>query len=400
MKKLNKLASVILAASVALVSCEKDPKTTTPDQIQGIVVSSNITENTTWTKGEQYVLTNRVAVEAGVTLTIEPGALIKGLAGEGANATALVIARGATIIADGTEQEPIIFTSYADQIAPGMTVSPNLSADLSGLWGGLIILGNAHASIKGGNLEASIEGIPASDNNGKYGGTNDADSSGVLRYVSVRHGGANIGEGNEINGITLGGVGSGTVIENIEVVANQDDGIEWFGGTVNVTNAVVWNAGDDAIDTDQAWAGTLDNFVVINPGDEGFELDGPEAAYTSTGHTIINGTLYADGASGLVDLDDNTDVRMSAIYFTNLSEGQDVEGYGPNAEKEEVGFSVNTNGYFIAGWEATLPEGKVLGDFFKQGSDQATVEVATRKNAGANSAMMSWTWAGQAGMLN
>ena len=113
--------------------------------------------------------------------------------------------------------------------------------------------------------EVQIEGIPSSDANGLYGGNNDEDNSGVMTYISIRHGGANIGEGNEINGLTLGCVGSGTVISNIEVVANQDDGIEWFGGTVNVSNAVVWNAGDDAIDTDQAWAGTLDNFVVVTP---------------------------------------------------------------------------------------------------------------------------------------
>jgi len=131
------------------------------------------------------------------------------------------------------------------------------------LWGGILILGNAKGSFAGGVTEVQIEGIPASDTNGLYGGSNDADNSGVLKYISIRHGGANIGEGNEINGLTLGGVGSGTVIENIEVVANQDDGIEWFGGTVSVKNALVWNSGDDAVDTDQAWAGTLDNFIVI-----------------------------------------------------------------------------------------------------------------------------------------
>ena len=83
-----------------------------------------------------------------------------------------------------------------------------------------------------------IEGIPASDLNGLYGGTEATDNSGVLKYISIRHGGANIGEGNEINGLTLGGVGSGTTIENIEIVANDDDGIEWFGGTVNVKNGL------------------------------------------------------------------------------------------------------------------------------------------------------------------
>jgi hypothetical protein len=96
-------------------------------------------------------------------------------------------------------------------------------------------VGNAPISADASAVQ--IEGIPPSDQNGLYGGDNPADDSGIIRYISIRHGGANIGEGNEINGLTLGGVGSGTIIEYVEVVANQDDGIEWFGGTVSVKNA-------------------------------------------------------------------------------------------------------------------------------------------------------------------
>ena len=245
-----------------------------PEDETTIVVTSNITTNTTWTSDKVWVLGGRIAVESGAELTIEAGTIIKGEAGTGPNATALLVARGAKLYANGTADAPIIFTTIADEIMPGGKVSPNLDPNLNGLWGGLIVLGNA--PISAANDAMQIEGIPASDANGLYGGTDAADNSGSITYVSVRHGGANIGEGNEINGITLGGVGNGTVIENVEVVANQDDGIEFFGGTVNVTNAVVWNAGDDAIDTDQAWSGTLDNFIVVNPGDECFELNGPE----------------------------------------------------------------------------------------------------------------------------
>src|SRR5690606_7153701 len=101
-------------------------------------------------------------------------------------------------------------------------------------------------------------------------------------------------------------------------------GIEWFGGTVNVKNAIVWNAGDDAIDTDQSWAGTLDNFVVINPGDECFELDGPEGTIVAK-HTIKNGSARADNAQGLVDLDPNSNADMDKIYFFSLKSGQDFD---------------------------------------------------------------------------
>ena len=251
------------------------------------VVTSNITTNTTWTADKVWILGARITVTAGATLTIEPGTIIKGQAGAGANATVLLIARGGKLNAAGTATKPIIFTSIADElsiadVAAGKFASPNLSPTVNGLWGGLIVLGKAKISASSAGTqinEVQIEGIPTSDPNGLYGGSDDTDNSGVLKYLSVRHGGTEIGAGNEINGITFGGVGSGTVVENIEVVGNQDDGIEWFGGTVNCKNVVVWNAGDDGLDTDQAFRGTIENFAVITALGSSFELDGPEGTY-------------------------------------------------------------------------------------------------------------------------
>jgi hypothetical protein len=349
-----------------------------------VSVTSNITENTTWETGKVYTLESRIAVESGVTLTIQPGVIVKGQAGTGANATALLIARGGTLMAEGTADAPIIFTSIADEIQPGQIASPNLDNTLNGLWGGLLILGNAPISADAASVQ--IEGIPASDQNGLYGGDNPTDNSGVIRYVSIRHGGANIGEGNEINGLTLGGVGSGTIIENVEIVANQDDGIEWFGGTVTVKNAIVWNAGDDAIDTDQSWGGTLDNFAVINAGDECFELDGPEGAMIA-GHIIRNGSVSALDADGLVDLDDNSIVEMTAIYFFNVSEGQD--------------FDLNPVDLVASNFQATLPAGAMVTDYFKGGSDAYVTLVAAGANTvGADlSKLEGWSWASVSGAL-
>ena len=350
-----------------------------------IDVTANITQNTTWETGKTYILTTRIAVVNGVTLTIEPGVIVKGEAGTGPNATALIIARGGKLMAEGTAEAPIIFTSVADEIEPGEIASPNLDPELNGLWGGLIVLGKAPISADAEAVQ--IEGIPPSDQNGLYGGTEPADNSGILKFISIRHGGANIGEGNEINGLTLGGVGSSTVIENIEVVANQDDGIEWFGGTVNVTNAIVWNAGDDAIDTDQSWAGTLDNFIVINPGDEAFELDGPEGVLEA-GHTLINGWVSAGAAEGLVDLDDNSITVMENIYFTNITAGQD--------------FDLNPDDCTFANFQATLPNGTVLTDFFKDGSDAFVTSVAAGANTvGADfTKFAGWSWAAVNGELD
>ena len=144
-----------------------------------------------------------------------------------------------------------------------------------GLWGGLIVLGNAPVSVDGDAVAFQIEGVPASDPNGLYGGTDASDNSGTIQYLQVRHGGTNIGEGNEINGITFGGVGSGTTVSNVEVIANVDDGIEMFGGSVNVSNAIVWAQGDDAFDVDQAYSGTISNFMYIGDAssDHGLEID-------------------------------------------------------------------------------------------------------------------------------
>ena len=351
-----------------------------------VIVESNITENTTWNSNNVYILATRVTVADGVTLTIEAGTIVKGEAGTGPNATSLLIARGAILNAGGTAAEPIIFTAADDDIEPGQIASPNVDPSLPGLWGGLIILGKAPISADAEAVQ--IEGIPPEDQNGLYGGTDPADNSGTIRYISIRHGGANIGEGNEINGLTLGGVGSGTTIEYVEIVANQDDGIEWFGGTVDVSNVLVWNTGDDAIDTDQAWTGTLDNFIIVNPGDECFELDGPEGSGTG-GHTITNGTVSAGDASGLIDFDDNSDVAMSNVYFTDLTAGQDIEQFDLCASCT------------IQSFEATIPGGSTLTDFFTAGSDTNVSAVNDGTNTiGATVSAFAFTWASVSGALD
>jgi len=358
--------------------------------VQGVPtvsVSENVSSDVTWTADNVYILEGRIAVLDGATLTIEAGTVVKGNAGSGSNACALLIARGGKLMANGTAQAPIIFTSIADQILPGEIASPNLQPIENGYWGGLIVLGKAPISADAEAVQ--IEGIPPSDLNGLYGGTDPLDNSGSITYVSIRHGGANIGEGNEINGLTLGWVGSGTTIQNIEIIANQDDGIEWFGGTVNVTNALVWNTGDDAIDTDQSWSGTLDNAIIVNPGDECFELDGPEGTMVGK-HFIINASAYAGGAEGLVDLDPNSNVDMKNVYFFGLAAGQDFD------ELPTVYSCTFTD------FQVTLPAGSVLTDFFKGGSDAFTTEVAEGQNTvGADATAFSgWTWAAVSGSLN
>ena len=407
MKKYNYLLTLITASLLGLSSCiEGNDKPDTDDgDDSSVVITSNITTNTTWQTGKVYVLGGRIAVTSGVTLTIQPGVVVKGEVGSGANATALIIARGAKIMAEGTAAQPIIFTSTADEIMPGQIASPNMEPTLEGLWGGLMIMGKAKGSFAGDVAEIQIEGIPASDTNGLYGGSDDADNSGVLKYISIRHGGANIGEGNEINGLTLGAVGSGTVIENVEVVANQDDAIEWFGGTVSVKNALLWNSGDDAVDTDQSWAGTLDNFIIIagSNTDHGLEVDGPEGAYNAA-HTVKNGSVKGHPNSEFADFRAGARGTFSNLYFFNFP----APSANNNAGKGDLSLSGdNTIANYAGGilnfskLEATLAEGVTLDQAFRNGTSAHASTVALKANTvGADKAAFNgWTWASAANAL-
>lgn len=364
-----------------------------PPVTSNTVVTSDITEDTQWTNNNIYELSGRIAVEAGATLTIQEGTIIKGQAGSGPNASALLVARNAKLIAEGTPDQPIIFTSIADQItqtdiASGNFASPNLDPSLNGFWGGLIILGNAPISASAD--EVAIEGIPTTDPNGLYGGSDPIDMAGesVVRYVSIRHGGSNIGNGNEINGLSLGGVGTATTIDHVEIVANQDDGVEFFGGTVDATNIVVWNNGDDAIDTDQSWNGTLDNFVIVTPKGHCFELDGPEGA-SALGHTIRNGNVYAsvdedDTSEDLINTDDNSIVDFENILITDIIAGQII-----NRVTHGVGV-VNFSNVLL-----DIPSG-VITDYIPDG-ETLPAGISEGNTGQADESVFGWTWASQAG---
>ena len=314
--------TVLLAAPLAL--CGAD-----------ITVNSNITSSRTWTKNNTYILDGRVFVTGeGVTLTIEPGTVIKGKVRAAQDASALVIARGSKIDASGTPAEPIIFTAEADNL------NGNLGQNDRGLWGGVVILGRARTNTASG--QGNIEGIPTTEPLGIYGGTNDADDSGVMRYVSIRHAGSLLGPNNELNGLTFGGVGSGTTIEYIEVFANADDGFEWFGGTVNCKYLVSAYNDDDGFDWDEGYRGKLQFlFLIQDPavGNQAFESDGgttPEDGTPYALPTIYNVTAIGSGATSANALSlgpifrDNTGGRIFNSIF------HDFRGYAFRIETESA----------------------------------------------------------------
>lgn len=282
------------------------------DATEREIVSGNITEDMTFTSDKIWEIQGRVAVINGATLTIEAGTRVEGATEvdgtvlQGVDASVLMIAKGSKINAIGTADEPIIMTATDEE---------NGAATTRGKWGGLVVLGNAPISAE--TSPAQIEGVPASDANGLYGGSNASDNSGTISYVSIRHGGAIIDAdaGDEINGLTLGGVGSGTTITNIEIYANSDDGVEFFGGTVNVTNVVVNQVGDDGLDIDQSYAGTITNYLVwVGDSDEGLEIDGREGDMKAS-FKLVNGTIEAVGGASV-----HCDFKSKAMgSVTNLN---------------------------------------------------------------------------------
>lgn len=363
-----------------------------------------ITSDKTWTSDRIWIMNGKVVVQTGATLTIEPGTIIKAENKTGADATALVVARGAKVNATGTLSKPIIMTSVLDDINyksvnfKGSTLN---NANQS-LWGGLIVLGKAAVGVSGG--EDNIEGIPALPFS-LYGGNVDTDNSGTYKYISIRHSGAELAPGNELQGLTLGGVGSGTILENIEIVASGDDGVEIFGGSVNVTNILVWAQGDDGIDLDQAYKGTIKNAMIVLGvnSDTGLEIDGTEdstkaidGAYTLENVTIIGNTNAEAGKNRYADWKSGATGHNRNIVFKDFLSGRSVKTiqastYSGAATVSSVGKLTFENIDFVsADSAATILGANTHVTDFSTWGEILTTQVT---GSGANEAPFNaWTW--------
>jgi hypothetical protein len=337
----------------ATVTVDEDPSITidVTESLDGV-------GTTTWESQNTYILNGFIYVNDGQTLTIEPGTVIKGQTGQAEDASALIVARGGTIIANGTADNPIIFTALADDV----TRTDDLPKNQRGLWGGVIILGNAYINHASG--QTTIEGIPATATEfrsqygvgteavtGKVWARNDAHDAGEFTYVSIRHGGTNIGAGNEINGLTMGGVGTGTTIHHVEIYGNDDDGFEWFGGTNNTSYLASINNQDDSFDWDFGWIGQNQFWVAVqeqgfDASNRGFESDGAHSgnlnATVFSKPQIYNMTLIGSTAAGTANATDH-----NVMFFTENSGGlihnSIIMGFGQGVNITNIGGDVAGN---------------------------------------------------------
>jgi hypothetical protein len=377
-------------------------QTTTPtSKTVGTGGITYIDDAQAWTNDRIWIMNGKVVVRAGGSLTIEAGTIIKAQNGQGVEATALVIAAGASIHAIGTEDSPIIFTDIEDSIDYGDgIISPNRKPTDTGKWGGIIILGNAVVGEDGGSDD--IEGIAEGYDWTSYGGNDDADSSGSFSYVSIRHSGTQLAGGDEIQGLTLGGIGSGTVLNNIEVVGSNDDGIEIFGGAAQISNIVILNQRDDAIDLDEGFRGILSNVLIVmrSNSDNPFEIDGTEDSTGTIGgsFTINDATVYANtapesGKNFLGDWKSDATGFTNNVVFKNIDglaiKGIDADTYTGEATSVRSN-ELNFNDFYFVSATATLSDiftNTAVTDY----ADWAQVVSEQAANTGADETVFSWT---------
>ena len=294
----NLFSLAFLAGLSLFTACDDENDTPTPDVEEENVLSGTITEDVTLTSGTTYRLNGQYIVEEGATLTIEPGVRIVAVYDD--QVDYILVKQGAQINAVGTASNPIVMTSEQEQ---------------PGAWGGIHICGRAHTNAEGGTGSSEIGGAA-------YGGNDDSDNSGTLQYVRVEYTGYAFDEEHEANGISFYGVGNGTTVDHCQAYRGSDDGFEFFGGSVNVSNMVVTDCSDDSFDWTEGWNGTATDLIATQESEEtlGYacdcliEADNNENNFDATpvSHpTLRNLLLVGNGASGKgVHLRRGTQVAM------------------------------------------------------------------------------------------
>ncbi|HJC78876.1 MAG TPA: hypothetical protein H9927_06070 [Candidatus Alistipes merdipullorum] len=286
MKSQIKFLTAAVIASMAFATACNNNTDNNPDDTTlkgeiptGTTLTGNITANATLTSGSSYKLSGGLHVKAGNTLTIEPGVTIVAVDDDAPDY--ILIEQGAKIDAQGTASNPIVMTSELKK---------------SGAWGGIHICGRAHTN--------AGEGVLSEIGNAPYGGSDDSDNSGTLRYIRLEYTGFALDEEHEANGISFYGVGNGTTVEYVQAYKGSDDGFEFFGGSVNVKHMVVTDCTDDSFDWTEGWNGRGQFLVAYQSGEEECDClmecdnNGNNFDATPVAHPILsNLTLVGDNSA-------------------------------------------------------------------------------------------------------
>jgi hypothetical protein len=387
-----------------------------------VAVSANITGFVNWTADNTYNLTKQIYVVDGATLVIDAGVVVASTTGVGGS---LAVANGGQLFVNGTRLNPVIFTSKADVATwdalpahpTGGDPSTGSWREAANEWGNITIMGDAYISenaiptnvpTPNASNYAAMEGLTeefTGDTKQFYGGGNDDYDAGTLEYLSLRYGGKVIGLGNELNGLSLGGLGRGTDISYVEIMNNVDDGFEIWGGTVNVNHFSIWNIGDDSFDLDQGWRGKAQYGLIVQGwsidatqgggvGDNCIEIDGAEACNWQpvTSAVVYNTTVVgqpADGDYGTA-WRDNARLQFRNMSFIDIGDklvfnegGGDGEcGYGGKPAGDPLGSEASTfnelwttpyNSYFATHWDAGI--GVTQGQFYASMVDGNMIEI-------------------------
>ena len=353
MKNFKNLIGLLSIVAVSFTACKKNEggsdafgnrSTSAADYAQSslpvVAVSGDITSSVTWTAGNVYELSGVVTVRSGATLTIQPGTYIKASVNTpGVQNGVLVIAKDGTINAVGTAADPIVFTSrYLLDGDASTTGKP-------GDFGGTIILGNATINV-GDKL---IEGL-ANESKFHYGGSNDTDNRGTFQYVRIEYAGFQLAPNIEVNGLTLGGVGSGTTIDHVQVSYGLDDGFEFFGGTVSPSNLIALASDDDQFDFDNGFTGILSDCIAIADKNSTHSTSG--SASDSNGIESDNNALSEDATYSLSPKTHPTLINVS-VFGTQNTAGISGLGYR-NGIRERRGSEVTLIGVIVSGYNTGI----------------------------------------------
>ena len=299
-------------------------------QVSGVIQGNLVLPKRASTENTVYSLSGgvEVGIDGGAQgiLTIEPGVTVFGSSG----GDYLLVNRGSQLFAEGTASAPIIFTSRQNILGTA-------GVDSIGQWGGIVILGRAPISdcatggaSNPGGARADCEAIVEGPANAVYGGTLPTDSSGRMSYLQVRYPGFEVSPGNELNGITLAGVGSGTFFQNIQVHNSSDDGVEWFGGRVNGKNLAFTGIDDDSVDSDSGYQGANQYVLAVQRvggGDHVMEADsnGDEDAEPRQRHLLANVTFVSSGQDHVILLRGGGDYEFYNSIFNSAAACIDID---------------------------------------------------------------------------